>query len=107
MPRYPHLFTESIDFESLPLHVKAMRSLGVPYTDADHDTAAANAKAQAASIAQAIAQQGGPQNLDEKKVVALIAYVQRLGTDLFATPAETPAAPTTQPAGVASAAAAQ
>ena len=111
MPRYPHLFAESVDFDSIPVRVKAMQMLGVPYTQQDRETAVANAKAQAAAMADTIAQQGGPRELQEKNVVALIAYVQRLGTDLFAAPpggapsdmpTTMPAAmPTTAPATVA------
>ena len=46
-------------------------------------------------MAAAIASQGGPAGLEDKEVIAMIAYLQRMGTDLFAKPA---AAPATQPA---------
>jgi len=107
MPRYPHLFTDQLDFESIPVRLKAMKMLGVPYSEEDRETSVDNAKAQAAQIAQTIAQQGGPQNLQDKQAVALIAYIQRLGIDLFAAPpSDTPEpAPTTQPSNVASASA--
>jgi len=107
MPRYPHLFTDQLDFDSIPVRLKAMKMLGVPYSEKDRETSVDNAKAQAAQIAQTIAQQGGPQNLQDKQAVALIAYIQRLGIDLFAAPpSDTPEpAPTTQPSNVASASA--
>ncbi|NIP15659.1 MAG: hypothetical protein GWM88_13450, partial [Pseudomonadales bacterium] len=44
--------------------------------------AAKNAQRQAREIASEIARQGGPQGLSDKKVTALIAYLQRLGTDI-------------------------
>jgi cytochrome c oxidase cbb3-type subunit I/II len=56
------------------------------------------AKAQAADVANKIVAQGGPKGLEDKQVVALIAYLQRLGTDLFARPAEpAPAKPVEKP----------
>ncbi len=44
------------------------------------------AQAQAKKIAKEIADSDGPEGLENKKVVALIAYIQRLGVDLFKTP---------------------
>ncbi|MEM1063055.1 MAG: hypothetical protein AAGJ97_12075, partial [Planctomycetota bacterium] len=43
------------------------------------------AKRQAEQIAAEVASQGGPADLADKKVTALVAYMQRLGTDLFTT----------------------
>ena len=60
--------------------------LGVPYTDADIRNANLAAKTQAASVAKEIAEQGGPKNLEDKQVVALIAYLQRLGRDIQSLP---------------------
>ncbi len=94
MPRFEWLLTDKLDFESIPVRIKAMQALGVPYTNAERWTSADDAKKQAAGIAATIVQQGGPKGLGDKKVVALIAYLQRLGTDLFAAPPE----PATQPA---------
>jgi len=62
-------------------------SLGVPYGREELDKAADLARAQAQGIARAIVQQGGPAGLENTKVVALIAYLQRLGTDIKRTPA--------------------
>jgi len=82
MPHYPHLEAGKLDFESIPVRVRAMQALGVPYTREEHEQAAELAKAQAKDIATKIVQQGGSQGLEDKQVVALIAYIQRLGTDL-------------------------
>ena len=95
MPHYTWFMTEQIDFDSIPLRVHAMQRLGVPYTDDDRDKSIDNAKAQGKKIAAKIVAQGGPPGLDDKEVVAVIAYLQRMGTDLTAvTPV---AAPTTAP----------
>ena len=78
-----------------------MQRIGVPYSEADRANGAEAAKKQAGEIAQSIVQQGGPRGLDDKEVVALIAYLQRLGTDLFATPAEPATTEPSQPAATA------
>ena len=44
-------------------------------------------------IAAEIVKQGGPKGLESKKIIALIAYLQRLGTDIKKAP---PAAPSDQ-----------
>ena len=91
MPTYPWLMTEKTDFASIPLRVKAMQALGVPYSDDQRASSVDHAKTQSAAIGARIVQQGGPAGLEDKKVVALVAYLQRLGTDLFKAPQETPA----------------
>ena len=70
-----------------------MAMLGVPYGEAvKGDVAIEMARAQALEVANQIREQslGAPlvDDLEDKKVVALIAYIQRLGTDLFAAPVE-------------------
>lgn len=96
MPRYSWLLTDKIDFASIEGRVRVMKRLGVPYKD-EIGQAEKLARAQALSIAQQVAKDGGPEGLEDKQVIALIAYIQRLGTDLY----KTPPAPTTQPAAVA------
>jgi cbb3-type cytochrome oxidase cytochrome c subunit len=41
-----------------------------------------DAKAQAGIIAEDLATTGGPAGLQDKEIVALVAYLQRLGTDI-------------------------
>jgi len=91
MPSYAHLLGEDTDFKSIFQRVKAMKTLGVPYSDDDVTTAEASARAQSVAISKIIADQKGPAGLETKKVVALIAYLQRMGTDL--TKPATPPAP--------------
>jgi cytochrome c oxidase cbb3-type subunit I/II len=83
MPAYPWLLTRTIDFAAIQSRVDAMAMLGVPYGDAITQ-APALAQAQAKLIADDIAAAGGPAGLEDKEVVALIAYMQRLGTDIRA-----------------------
>jgi cytochrome c oxidase cbb3-type subunit I/II len=87
MPSYGHLFEQKLDFESIPARVRAMAMLNVPYGEAVKENRAAEmARAQAAKIGADIEAQKGPAGLADKKVVALIAYMQRLGTDLTKPP---------------------
>ena len=82
MPAYPWLLTEPLDFDAIPVSVGAMRAIGVPYEEGDVATAVASAEAQATEIAADVVEQGGPGGLADRKIMALIAYLQRLGTDL-------------------------
>jgi len=98
MPAYPWLLRSDLDFERIPGRVGVMRTLGVPYSEQDAAGAEQAAREQAATIAADIEAQGGPQGLESKKVVALIAYLQRLGTDL-SKPAPAPPATAGVPVG--------
>jgi cytochrome c oxidase cbb3-type subunit I/II len=77
-----------------------MAMLGVPYGDAVN-TGAQLAKDQAARVASGLQQQGGPVGLQDKEMVALIAYIQRLGQDIKGAPVA--ATGTNATAGVATA----
>jgi cytochrome c oxidase cbb3-type subunit I/II len=81
MPPYAFLAKDDLDFDVIQKRVDAMAMLGVPYGDAVN-RAPAMAREQAARIAASLAQAGGPANLQGKEVVALIAYIQRLGRDI-------------------------
>jgi cytochrome c oxidase cbb3-type subunit I/II len=85
MPRYSWLLSQPIDFPAIGKRVDAMLLLGVPYGAlAEEGKAEAAARAQAAQVAGGIAATGGPADLADKQVVAVIAYLQRLGTDIKA-----------------------
>jgi cytochrome c oxidase cbb3-type subunit 2 len=63
MPAYPWLLVNKVDAASLPAHLKALRTAGVPYTDEQINTAAQEVQ--------------GKTEMD-----ALVAYLQVLGTAL-------------------------
>ena len=86
MPAYPWLLTKPLNFDDIPARMNAMRMLGVPYSQTHIGSGVEQAKTQAAQIAAKIEQEKGPGGLADKQVVALIAYVDRLGKDLFKTP---------------------
>ncbi|MFO0838487.1 MAG: cytochrome-c oxidase, cbb3-type subunit I [Phycisphaerae bacterium] len=103
MPAYPELLSTKINFGTIASRVRTMRALGVPYRAADVQQAEQLARTQAAEITKQIMDQSSndPKEqaafkpLEDKEAVALIAYLQRVGTDLFKTPpaSETQAAP--------------
>ena len=80
MPSYRHLLTNDLDFDRIQSRVDAMAMLGVPYGNAVN-TAPALARTQAERIAQSIVQGGGDPGYESKEIVAMIAYMQRLGRD--------------------------
>jgi len=83
MPMYPGLLANDIDWPAIQKHVDGMAMLGVPYGDlVQEGKAIESARAQAKTIADDIASTGGPANLQDKEIVALVAYLQRLGTDI-------------------------
>ena len=85
MPSYAHLLDKEMNFDAIEPHMRAAAYLGAPYTDDQIEQSATLAKAQAEKIAAEIVAQGGPPQTYEKQAIALIAYLQRLGTDLFRT----------------------
>lgn len=83
MPPYPWLIDQEISYKYLNAKMKAMRNLGVPYSDDEVDNALEHAQAQAATIAKDLAA-NQVQVEPTKEIVAIIAYLQRLGTDIKA-----------------------
>ena len=82
MPRYPHLLTDHFDTSLVGSKMRALRAVGVPYTDGEIETAAAAMASQAKAIAAEVEAQQGPTGLADKEITALTAYLQRLGTDI-------------------------
>jgi cytochrome c oxidase cbb3-type subunit I/II len=86
MPAYSHLLDQQLDFTAAQPAMTALQKVGVPYTDAQLAGATDLARAQAARVEeQLIAENGRPdgvQGMGQRRVIALIAYLQRLGTDL-------------------------
>ncbi|MCL4107041.1 UNVERIFIED_CONTAM: hypothetical protein GTU68_050272 [Idotea baltica] len=96
MPAYHWLESTDLNFNSIPARVKAASFLGAPYDDETLNNSIDVAKAQAKQISDQIVAQDGPAGLEGKQVVAVIAYLQRLGTDIYKTaeaPAESAATP--------------
>ncbi len=78
MPPYPWLMEDDTDVAALPSKLSVQRTLGVPYPEMTPEEIQAKVDAQAAVIAASLKAEGiyiAP----EKKIVALIAYLQQLG----------------------------
>jgi cytochrome c oxidase cbb3-type subunit I/II len=80
MPPYAFLSERRFDKESLPAVMRVMRTLGVPYGEDEIGAAPKAAAAQAEGIAKGLNEAGEHVQADSE-IVALIAYLQRLGTD--------------------------
>lgn len=97
MPAYSHLMFRELNFRSVQGRVDAAALLGAPY-DRELSEAETMAREQAVQIVKELVEQGGPAKvtdaggketaLEDTHVVALIAYMQRIGVDLFKTPGE-------------------
>ncbi|MCW1148979.1 cytochrome-c oxidase, cbb3-type subunit I [Flavobacterium lacisediminis] len=90
MPRYQWLIKNELDKSSTQDKMKAMVTLGVPYSDADINNALKHMEEQATKIETnllanpEIKKSFGNETaspLKDREIVALIAYLQRLGTD--------------------------
>ncbi len=82
MPEYSWLTRKKTGYAILPKKLKVMAALGVPYSQDDIDNAIVNAKKQAAEITKEMESSGVEMKVQDKQIIALIAYLQRLGTDL-------------------------
>jgi len=81
MPPYPWLITDKLDVSQTETKLKALRSVGVPYEDVSIRYANEDLDKQAAAISNVLAKDGIKVGKD-REIVALIAYLQRLGTDI-------------------------
>jgi cytochrome c oxidase cbb3-type subunit I/II len=100
MPAYTWLRENDLNTELLPKKIEAMQTFGVPYSKGYSSKALADLKKQARVIAEdivnnmpAIALKGTSKEakikeIESKEVIALIAYMQRLGTDIKVKPAK-------------------
>jgi cytochrome c oxidase cbb3-type subunit I/II len=79
MPGYKWLERKGTDFSGLKRRVAVMKQLGVPYDENTLANADEMARKQAAEIAGDLEKSGAPKGLEDKQVVALIAYLQSLG----------------------------
>jgi cytochrome c oxidase cbb3-type subunit I/II len=80
MPPYAWLLHDRIDPADITASVRALRKVGLPYTDAEVAGVPASLQAQGREIVGRLATAGITAEPD-REVVALIAYLQRLGKD--------------------------
>lgn len=83
MPSYPWLYSDSLNTSLTSKKLSVMKTLGVPYTDEEVTNATTALEAQAKKITQGLVEQGVPTTpgLERKEIIAMIAYLQKLGAD--------------------------
>lgn len=81
MPAYPWLFEDKIDTSLTPKMIKAMQTLGVPYEKEYANIANKELNTQANAIRINLKMEKIEVDKHDE-IVALIAYLQRLGTDI-------------------------
>jgi cytochrome c oxidase cbb3-type subunit I/II len=80
MPPYPWLLEATLDAEDVQASVRALRKAGVPYSDSDVDGTAGSLATQGQQITASLAG-AGIETRPDREIVALIAYLQRLGRE--------------------------
>jgi cytochrome c oxidase cbb3-type subunit I/II len=81
MPRYPWLIEDQLNANNTMAKIKAMIRLGVPYPEGYENKALADMETQAKEITSSL-KKDGIETLPDREIVALIAYLQRLGKDI-------------------------
>jgi cytochrome c oxidase cbb3-type subunit I/II len=81
MPPYEWLINQQLDTTTTISKINAMRTLGVPYETGYEHQANADLKEQAEAIAADL-KQGNVRAQSDREIIAIIAYIQRLGKDI-------------------------
>ncbi len=90
MPRYQWLVKDKLDNSSIQAKMQAMVTLGVPYTPEEVSNALKNIENQSSAIEKTLLAnidikksfEGATVPLKDREIIALISYMQRLGTDI-------------------------
>jgi cytochrome c oxidase cbb3-type subunit I/II len=81
MPNYAWLLEQSLNTSQTQDKLAAMKKLGVPYSTQEISNAVKDLKTQAKAIQANLAAEKIKVS-EDKEIIALIAYLQRLGTDI-------------------------
>jgi cytochrome c oxidase cbb3-type subunit I/II len=81
MPRYSWLLDQKIDMAAVGPRIAALRSVGVPYPVGYESKAMEDLKKQASGITTSL-KTARIETAPDREIIALIAYLQRLGTDI-------------------------
>ena len=92
MPAYTHLFEDVLDTTTTPKKIEAMRTMGVPYDEGFAARANADLAKQSEGIVVDL-KKVGIDAAGDREIIAVIAYLQRVGTDIKAKPATAEAKP--------------
>ncbi len=83
MPAYPWLISQKLDTTTTAQKIRAMQALGVPYKAGFDKEANKELNKQAKLIADDL-KQNNIQVKNDREIIAIIAYLQRLGIDIKA-----------------------
>lgn len=89
MPLYPHMAENEVDTTLTVDKIKLMRAMGVPYESNYENYVMRDYDKQAFEIVKDLKESAGIEVGANKEIVALIAYLQRLGTDIKGSAAST------------------
>jgi cytochrome c oxidase cbb3-type subunit I/II len=81
MPMYPWLLDDELDTSSTAPKIRAMMTLGVPYPEGYDKIANQDLVRQQNKIVNNL-KESGIEALPNKEIIAMISYLQRLGTDI-------------------------
>lgn len=81
MPAYTWFYKAPVAYQTLPSKLKAMTKLGVPYDEQTVKNGIEIAKNQAAEISAEL-EKGGVTGTSDQEILAIIAYLQRMGSDI-------------------------
>jgi len=83
MPTFPWLIEDEMKISDIEKKIRALRKIGVPYEEGYELKAREDLMAQAEAITQNLKDQG-IETTSDREIIALIAYLQRLGQDIKA-----------------------
>ena len=81
MPPYPWMIDQELNISDTESKIRVMQTLGVPYDEGYDKVALSDLQKQATEISQRLSESGITVSAD-REIIALIAYLQRLGTDI-------------------------
>lgn len=83
MPSYPWLYDTRLDTSMTRKKLSVLAQLGTPYTKDEINGAVESLEGQASEITSQLNKEGVPESpgLKDKEIIALISYLQRLGSD--------------------------
>ena len=83
MPPYPWLVENDLDLSLTKQKIETLMMLGTPYGEGYEEIALDDLKAQARQVVAQLKEEGiEEEGLETKEIIAIIAYLQRLGTDI-------------------------
>ncbi len=94
MPNYPWLFTDRTDIASLRRKIEVQRKLGVPFKETTQAEIAESCRVQGEAIVADL-KTAGAETTPDRQIVALIAYMQKLGKSEVVAPEQKSAHPKT------------